>query len=177
MGSQIAAHFANVGIPSYLFDLSQDLAIKGLRSLEKIKPAAFYSPRYAELIESCNYQDHIDRLSNADWIIEGITENLEVKKEFYNKIIPHLKDSSVLSSNTSGLLLRDLNADLPPDLRRRFLITHFFNPPRYMHLLELVSGPDTAPEITRNIEDFAENILGLCTNLGKILEKIGHVLP
>ena len=160
MGSQIAAHFANAGIPAYLFDLTQDLAINGLRSLEKLKPAAFYSPRYAELIRPCNYQDHRQQLSEVDWIIEGIIEKPEIKKEFYNQIIPHLKDNAILSSNTSGLLLQDLITDMPVELQRRFLITHFFNPPRYMHLLEIISGPDSDPEITRSIEDFAENILG-----------------
>jgi 3-hydroxyacyl-CoA dehydrogenase len=160
MGSQIAAHFANVGIQTLLYDVTQDLVMKGLQSLEKLKPAALYSPRYIQLIRPCNYQEHSDLLPGVDWIIEGIIEKLEIKKELYSQILPYLGEDTILSSNTSGLLLRDLNADMPDDFQRRFLITHFFNPPRYMHLLEIISGPDTSIEIIQTIKDFAENILG-----------------
>jgi len=160
MGSQIAAHFANAGIASLLFDLDQELSETGLQSLERIKPAAFYSPRYTELITPCNYQDDLERLSEVDWIIEGIVEKLDIKKDFYTKLIPYLDKNTVVSSNTSGLLLKDLITGMPREFQKNFLITHFFNPPRYMHLLEIIPGSDTTPEYIHGIQELAENILG-----------------
>ncbi len=160
MGSQIAAHFANVGISSLLFDLDQNLAENGLRTLEKIKPAALYSPRYMKMITPCNYQNDLEKLSEVGWIIEGIVEKLDVKKEFYAKIVPYLKEDTIISSNTSGLLHRDLCSGMPSEFQQRFLITHFFNPPRYMHLLEIIPGPHMIPEFLLYIQDLAENILG-----------------
>ncbi len=160
MGSQIAAHLANAGIPSLLFDMSQDLAEGGLKAAIHAKPAAFYSPRYASRITPCNYEEHIERLSEAGWIIEVVVEKLEIKKQLFKRILPFLKPDTIISSNTSGLLLKHITDGMPDDLKKRFLITHFFNPPRYMHLLEIVSGPQTAPEILENAVKIGENILG-----------------
>ena len=160
MGSQIAAHLANAGVPSLMFDISQEIAVGGLKAAEKVKPAAFYSPRYAERITPCNYDEHLDRLKEADWIIEVIVERLDIKKELFKKIIPHLKPTAMLTSNTSGLSLAEMTAEMPADLKKRFMITHFFNPPRYMHLLEIITGKDTAPEVLKTAVFLAENYLG-----------------
>ncbi|GAB4327486.1 MAG: 3-hydroxyacyl-CoA dehydrogenase/enoyl-CoA hydratase family protein [Calditrichia bacterium] len=160
MGGQIAAHLANAGIPSLLFDISQEAAEKGKAALPRIKPAPLYSPKYIEKIEPCNYDEHLERLGEADWIIEVVVERLDIKKQLFQKIYPHLKKEAVISSNTSGLSLQEMIAEMPEDFRGRFLITHFFNPPRYMHLLEIVSGPDTRPEVVKKIVEVGENILG-----------------
>ena len=108
-------------------DMTFDEAIKN------IKPAAFYSPRYADRITPCNYNDHLPRLQEADWIIEVIVEKLEIKRDLFNKILPFLRPDALISSNTSGLQVSDILQGMPETFARRFLITHFFNPPRYMH--------------------------------------------
>ena len=160
MGSQIAAHLANAGVPSLMFDISQEIAEAGLKAAEKVKPAALYSPRYAERITPCNYDDHLDRLKEADWIIEVVVERLDIKKELFKKIIPYLKPTAMLTSNTSGLSLAEMTAELPANLKKRFMITHFFNPPRYMHLLEIISGKETSPEVLKAAVFLGENYLG-----------------
>jgi 3-hydroxyacyl-CoA dehydrogenase len=160
MGGQIAAHLANAGIPSLLFDISQDLADAGLEAVKKVKPAAFYSPRYADLITPCTYDKHMERLSEADWIIEAIIERLDIKKELFRNILSHIKPQAILSSNTSGLSLKEMSSEMPADLKKRFLITHFFNPPRYMHLLELIVSDETSPEILKTAVYAGENVLG-----------------
>ncbi len=160
MGSQIAAQLANVGIPSLMFDISQELAVKGLEAARKVKPAAFYSPRYAELITPCNYDQHLDRIREADWVIEVVAERLDIKEKVFKNILPHLKKEAVVSSNTSGLSIADMMEGMPDDLRRRFLVTHFFNPPRYMHLLEIVPGPDTSEDAVRTMVSIGEDLMG-----------------
>ncbi len=160
MGGQIAAHLANAGVPSLLFDLDQETAEKGLKAAEKVKPAAFYSPRYTERITPCNYADHLERLGEADWVIEVVVERLDIKKQLFNRIHPHLKPTAILSSNTSGLSVADMTTEMPEDLRKRFLVTHFFNPPRYMHLLEIIPGRDTDPRVLEAAVQAGEEFLG-----------------
>jgi len=160
MGAQLAGHFANAGIPSLLFDISQDLSEKGIESLTTLKPAPLFNPKNAELIEPCNYDEHIDRLGEADWILEAVAERLDIKHKVYESIVPQLKSSAILTSNTSGIPLADLAAVLPDDVKSRFMITHFFNPPRYMHLLELVQSENTSQDVYDAIADFGENVLG-----------------
>lgn len=160
MGSQIAAHLANAGIPCLAYDISQEVAEKGIQTALKLKPAPFYNPKSAKLIRPCNYNDHLALLKDADWVIEGVVERLDIKQKIFNQILPHLKDDAVISSNTSGISLKEMCAGMPEDFRRRFLVTHFFNPPRYMHLLELVPGEDTLPEVVQGIATFCENVLG-----------------
>ncbi len=140
MGAQIAGHLANAGIPSLLFDISAELADKGVQALTKLKPAPLYKPQNTRLITPCTYADDLARLGEADWVVEAVAERLDIKHKVYEQIAPHLAADTILSSNTSGLPLADLVTVLPADLQRRFLITHFFNPPRYMRLLELVRG-------------------------------------
>ncbi len=160
MGSQIAAHLSNAGIPSLLFDLNQELAEKGLQMALKLKPAPFYNPKTADLIELCNYDDHLDRLGEADWVIEAIAERLDWKQQLFKRIEPTVKKEAFISSNTSGLLIDDMTKDVGTEFKRRFLVTHFFNPPRYMHLLEIITGKETDPAIVAPIVEFCENVLG-----------------
>lgn len=147
MGSQLAALFAGAGLKTYLFDLDQKLAERGLAGAVKARPAAFYHPRFAANVVPSNYGDHLDRLADCDWVIEAIGERLDWKHDLYRKIEPHLKPEALLSSNTSGLSFAELGAVLPPERRRRFLITHFFNPPRYMRLVELVGPEEVDPAV------------------------------
>ena len=143
MGAQLAALFAGAGLKVYLFDLDQESAEKGLQGARVAKPAAFYHRRFAKSVTPSNYDEHLDRLGECDWVIEAIAERLDWKRELYKKIEPRLKDGALLSSNTSGLSARELAEVLSPAARRRFLITHFFNPPRYMRLVELVPVAET----------------------------------
>ena len=160
MGAQIAGHFSNAGIPSLLFDINSDLAKKGVEVLSNLKPAPLYKPKNAELITACTYDNDLDKLKDVDLVIEAVAENLEIKHTVYKNITPHLKESVIMSSNTSGIPLAELIKVLPDNLKSRFLITHFFNPPRYMRLLELVKGPQTDKDIYNTLASIGENILG-----------------
>jgi 3-hydroxyacyl-CoA dehydrogenase len=160
MGSQIAAHLANAGVPSLMFDVTQEVAEKSLQAIRKMKPAAFYSPRYIELITPCNYEQHLEKLQEADWIIEAIIERIDIKQDLFRKIIPQLKPTSIISSNTSGISIAEMTDGMPQDFRQRFLVTHFFNPVRYMHLLEIIPGKETLPEIIQSAVLIGENFLG-----------------
>ncbi len=160
MGGQIAAHLSNAGIPGYGFDISQVIAEKGIAATAELKPSPYYNPKTVELITPCNYEDHLDKIAEADWVIEVIAERLDWKHELYKKIIPQLKKDAVLTSNTSGLLVQDLVQGMPEDIQKRFFITHFFNPPRYMKLVELVPGEKTDANIMREMAGFLEDILG-----------------
>ncbi|MFQ6611720.1 MAG: 3-hydroxyacyl-CoA dehydrogenase NAD-binding domain-containing protein [Fidelibacterota bacterium] len=160
MGSQIAGHLANAGIPSLLFDINQELAEKGLENLTRLKPAPLYKPKNTKWIEPCNYDDHLEKLKTVDWVVEAVAERLDIKHKVYASIVPHLKPSAMISSNTSGLPVADLTEVLPAAFKKRFMITHFFNPPRYMRLLELIKGPDTDEGIYNILAEFGETILG-----------------
>jgi 3-hydroxyacyl-CoA dehydrogenase len=160
MGAQIAGHFANAGIPALLFDINQELAQKGADGLTKMKPAPLYKPKNSNLVEACNYDDHLEKLGDVDLVIEAVAERLDIKHTVYNNIIPHLKDSVIMTSNTSGIPLGDLITVLPDHLKKRFMITHFFNPPRYMRLLELVKGLETDDAVYNMIAEFGEDVLG-----------------
>ena len=160
MGAQIAGHFSNAGIPSLLFDINSDLAKKGVEVLSKLKPAPLYKPKNAELITACTYDNDLDKLKDVDLVIEAVAENLEIKHTVYKNIVPHLKESVIMSSNTSGIPLAELIKVLPDNLKSRFLITHFFNPPRYMRLLELVKGPQTDNDIYNTLHGIDISIDG-----------------
>ncbi len=167
MGSQLAALFAGAGFDVLLFDLEQDLADKGIAGALKAKPAAFYNPKFSDRITPCNYGDDLGRISECDWVIEAIAERLDWKLDLVGKLATHLTEEAILSSNTSGLPLVDLVAGMDNDLRSRFLITHFFNPPRYMQLVELVPGADTAPQVIQRMETILEETLGKGVVLAK----------
>jgi 3-hydroxyacyl-CoA dehydrogenase len=181
MGSQIAAHLANVGVPSTLLDLVPEaltpqeeqrgltldspavrnrLAEQGLQAALKARPAPFYTPETARLITPGNLEDHLSQLTEVDWVVEAVTERLDIKQRLYQRIAPYLHDTAVLSSNTSGLSITALSESLPLSIQPRFLGTHFFNPPRYAALLELIPNPKTRPEVMQMMTDFGRHRLG-----------------
>jgi 3-hydroxyacyl-CoA dehydrogenase len=160
MGAQLAAFFASAGFKAYLFDLKQEMSEGGVQGAIKARPPAFYDKRFAKGITPCNYDEHLDRFAECDWVIEAIAERLDWKQSLYAKIQPHLKKDAVLTSNTSGLFLHELIDGLDEDLARRFFITHFFNPPRYMRLVEVISGPGTDPDVLDRMARFVGETLG-----------------
>jgi 3-hydroxyacyl-CoA dehydrogenase len=132
MGAQIAAHFANAGFEVILFGIVSDEnnknfeADNALKKLLKAKPAAFASKSFSNRIKKANYEEHLEQLENCDFIIEAISENIAWKKDLYQMVLPHLKQTCILASNTSAIPLRDLAADLPDWLKARFIGVHFF---------------------------------------------------
>jgi 3-hydroxyacyl-CoA dehydrogenase len=160
MGSQLAAFFAGAGFKVFLFDLSQELSEKGVAGLLKARPPALYHQRFLKQITPCNYDQHLERFGECDWIVEAIAERLDWKRDLYQRLQPQMRDDAVLSSNTSGLSLRELTAALDDRVRDRYLITHFFNPPRYMRLVELVAGRRTREEVLRGMAGFVGQTLG-----------------
>ncbi|MEZ0349018.1 MAG: 3-hydroxyacyl-CoA dehydrogenase/enoyl-CoA hydratase family protein [Thermus sp.] len=172
MGSGIAALVASAGIPVVLLDIPgkedrNEFAKRGLERALKAKPAAFMDPELARYVEIGNTEDHLDKLKDCDWVVEVIIEKPEPKRALYEKLEAILKPSAIVSSNTSGIPMAILLQGRSEAFRRRFLGTHFFNPPRYLHLLELIPTPETAPEVLAEIRRFGERILGKGTVLAK----------
>src|SRR6185437_3562830 len=167
MGSGIAAQIANAGIPVVLLDIvpkgaanRNAIAEGAVARLLKSDPAAFMHPKKARLVTTGNLEDHLDLLKDCDWIVEAVLEDPGIKRTLYRKLDAVRKPGSVVSSNTSTIPLALLVKDMPPAFQGDFLITHFFNPPRYMRLLELVAGPATRPDAAREIADFCDVALG-----------------
>jgi 3-hydroxyacyl-CoA dehydrogenase len=167
MGSGIAAQIANAGVPVLLLDVvppaAQErsaLAQNALARLTKAEPAAFMSRTAARLVTPGNLEDDLERLGEVDWIVEAVVEDLAIKRALYARIEPVRKEGSIVSSNTSTLPLARLAEGLSERFRRNFLITHFFNPPRYMRLLEVVQGDETDAETVARIGAFADQALG-----------------
>ncbi len=147
MGSQIAAHLANQGIPVDLFDLSTELVEKAKRRLTELKPSPIYTRDVLDLIAPGSFQDagDLERLRNAEWVVEAVLEQLPIKQQLWARVAPYLRPDGIYSTNTSGLSIAAIASALPEAARRRFLGTHFFNPPRYLHLLELIPRPRRTP--------------------------------
>ena len=169
MGSRIAAHLANAGIPTLLLDLvpsgegdKNRLAKAALAALAKSKPAALYEPSLAALITPGNFEDDLPRLAGCDWVIEAVAENLEIKTALLTRVVPHLAPHALLTTNTSGLPLKQIAAGLAAH-RNRFFGTHFFNPPRYMRLLEVIPTAESDPAVLAAFSAFAD------CNLGKLV--------
>ena len=167
MGARIAAHFANAGVPAYLFDIvlpdqkSRNAAAEsGLTAAMKAKPAAFFKDSLSALITAGNLDDDLPKLKECDWIIEAVTEDLTIKKALWAKVETVRKPGTVVSTNTSGIPLHSISADFAVETRRHFCGTHFFNPPRYLHLVELIPGQDTDPEVLVGLRAFCERRLG-----------------
>ncbi len=169
MGQGIAAHLANAGIPSVLYDIVPSdapdhdrsrLAREGIINATRLKPAAFYKKSDAALITAANYEDHADLLAGCDWIIEVVVENLAIKSKVFEWVGKNRKPGSIVSSNTSGIPLAAMADGMSDEMRQHFLVSHFFNPVRYMRLLELVAGAGTLPEIVDTIAEFGEKVLG-----------------
>src|SRR6202453_3158479 len=165
MGARIAAHFANAGVPSLLLDVAGQpnrnaSALQGIQNALKLKPAGFFTDEKAALIQAGNFDDDLDKIADCDWVIEAIVENLDAKRALWQKVDAARKLGTILSTNTSGIPLGKISAGFSPEFRRHFLGTHFFNPPRYLHLMELIPGPETRPGILADVEQFADRRLG-----------------
>jgi 3-hydroxyacyl-CoA dehydrogenase len=167
MGAGIAAQFANAGVPVLLLDIvpagaanRNVLAESAISNMLKTDPAPFMSARAAKLVTAGNVEDHLAQIADCDWIIEAITEVLEVKQALYRKIDALRRPGSAVSSNTSTIPLRLLTRGLSDSFTRDFLITHFFNPPRYMRLVEIVTGLNTDPRLAQTVCHFADHVLG-----------------
>ncbi len=189
MGATIAAHLANAGLRVLLLDVvpkaptpeetaaglglgdrvvRNRLAASAIAALARSKPAAVYLQAELSRIEAGNLEDDLPRLAECDWVVEVVIENLAIKKELLaGKIAPNLKAGAILSTNTSGLSVNELAAALPPALRPRFLVTHFFNPPRYMRLVEIVSSRETDPAVAAGMAEFVRRRLGKGIVVGK----------
>jgi len=166
MGAQIAAHLVNAGIDTRLFELAADegdpnsLVTDAIGKLRKLMPTPLGNPAAADLIQPCNYREHLDRLSDCDLVIEAVAERMDIKKDLYGHIAEHVRDNVWLASNTSGLSITELAGTLPESLRANFCGVHFFNPPRYMHLVELIPHQGTAPELLNDLEAFLTREIG-----------------
>lgn len=181
MGAQIAAHLANAGIPCLLLDIApkeltpeeqakgltlESRAVRnrisqaGLDGAKKAKPAAFFIEDAAGLITVGNFEDDLPRLRECDWVIEAIVEKLEIKRSLYERIEPHLHPEAIITSNTSGIPLASLAEGRSDNFRKRFLGTHFFNPPRYLYLMEIITQPETDPAVAKFTADFTDRVLG-----------------
>ena len=167
MGSRIAAHLANAGIPVLLLDLSpkpgtweRSLALAAVEALAKSKPAAFFESSRAALITPGTFDDDLPKLADCDWIIEAVAENLEIKTALLTRVLPHLAPHALLTTNTSGLPISQIASVLPVQIQKKFFGTHFFNPPRYMRLLEVIPTADSDPAAVAAFSAFADLNLG-----------------
>ena len=166
MGAQIAAHLVNVRVPVVLFDLpakegsKNGIVTRAIDNLKKLKPAPLGDVADAGLIEVANYEDDLAKLGECDLVIEAIAERMDWKLDLYRKIAPHVAQHAILASNTSGLSITELSEALPEQLKPRFCGIHFFNPPRYMFLVELINTPTTQPAVLDQLETFVTSTLG-----------------
>src|ERR1035441_222665 len=166
MGSRIAAHLANAGLPVVLLDVASEsaarsaIAAQALDGLKKSTPAAFFDPALAARIAIGNFEDDMALVAGCDWVIEAVTENLAIKQSLIEKIVPHLRPDAILSTNTSGIPIAAIAAHLPEHLRQRFFGAHFFNPPRYMRLVEIIAPPDADPAAIEAVSHFCDLRLG-----------------
>ena len=166
MGAQIAAHLVNVKVPVILFDLSakegpkNGIVTRAIEGLKKLKPAPLGVAQDAELIQAANYEEHLDLLKDCDLVIEAIAERMDWKLDLYQKIAPFLAPHAIVASNTSGLSITKLSDVLPQAIKPRFCGIHFFNPPRYMMLVELINTPSTEPQVLDELEAFVTSTLG-----------------
>jgi 3-hydroxyacyl-CoA dehydrogenase len=165
MGAAVAAHLANAGIPVLLLDIAAEGADKnqivksGLERAQKAKPAAFMHPKAAQLITIGNLEDDISKLRDVDWIFEAILERLDIKQVFWEKV-EATGTNAIVSSNSSGIPMHLQIKDRSPEFKRRFVGTHFFNPPRYLKLLEVIPTPDTSPDVIAAVSEFGDKVLG-----------------
>ncbi|MDI9630565.1 MAG: 3-hydroxyacyl-CoA dehydrogenase/enoyl-CoA hydratase family protein [Acidobacteriota bacterium] len=167
MGAGIAAHFANAGLPVVLLDIVPEgatdrnvIAAGAIEKMKKTKPAPFMSAARARLVTPGNLEDHLELLADCDWIVEAVVERLDVKQSVYRRLDAVRRPGTIVSSNTSTIPISHLVEGLPETFARDFLVTHFFNPPRYMRLLEIVAGKATRPEVVAAVTAFADERLG-----------------
>ncbi len=176
MGARIAAHFANAGVPSFLLDIvppdadgpaRNKLAAAGLEAAKKSKPAAFYEPGLARLVTIGNFDDDLKRLSEVDWIIEAVVENLDIKRALLKRVEAIRKPGTIITTNTSGLPVARIVEGFSDDFRKCWFGTHFFNPPRYMRLLEMIPTAETARAVLEAVAHFSDVNLGKGVVLAK----------
>jgi 3-hydroxyacyl-CoA dehydrogenase len=169
MGARIAAHFANAGLSCLLLDIvpkdamqadRNKLVLAGIDAAKKSKPAAFFSPSLVSRITIGNFEDDLSRIADADWIIEVVAENLEIKRNLLRKVAQFCKPGSIVTTNTSGLPVHLIAEGLPEEFQQHWAGTHFFNPPRYMKLVEIIPGPKTSAEVLTTLADFCDRRLG-----------------
>ena len=166
MGAQIAAHLVNVQVPVILFDLpakdgpKNGIVSRAVDGLKKLRPAPLGVPEDAALIEQANYEEHMELLRGCDLVIEAIAERMDWKTDLYHRIAPFIAEGAIVASNTSGLSITRLSEALPESIKPRFCGIHFFNPPRYMMLVELIDTPTTEPQVLDDMETFATSVLG-----------------
>jgi 3-hydroxyacyl-CoA dehydrogenase len=169
MGARIAAHFANAGVPAYLFDIvppgadasaRNKIAAAGLDAAKKSKPAAFMDSSLARFVTIGNFEDDLKKLADVDWIIEAVVENLDLKRALLRKVEAVRKPGTIITTNTSGLPVGKIAEGFPDDFRRSWFGTHFFNPPRYMRLLELIPTPETDRSAIDAVAHFCDLHLG-----------------
>jgi 3-hydroxyacyl-CoA dehydrogenase len=167
MGARIAAHFANAGIPVDLLDIviagapdRNAAAKKGIETALKQKPAGFFTDAVARLVRPGNFEDDLGRVGECDWIMEAVVEDLEAKRALWRKVEALRRPDSIVSTNTSGIPLRRIAEGFSDGFRAHFLGTHFFNPPRYLHLMELIPGPETKADVLSFVAEFCDRRLG-----------------
>src|SRR5467141_2255415 len=173
MGSRIAAHFANAGLPCILLDLvppnlpadapsaeRNKIVRAGLEAAKKSKPAAFFTSALAERVAIGNFEDDLARCGEADWIIEVVAENLEIKRKLLSRVAQYRKPEAIVTTNTSGLPVHLIAEGMSEEFQKHWAGTHFFNPPRYLKLVEVIPGPKTSPEVIEALSEFCDRRLG-----------------
>jgi len=181
MGARIAAHLANAGIPCFLLDIAPKelnaeekrkgltvenpavrnrMVLAGLEAAKKSRPAAFFTPESARLVTPGNFEDHLGWCGEVDWIIEAVAEDLEIKRSLFSRVEAVRKPGTIVTSNTSGLPIKQIAEGRSEDFQQHWAGTHFFNPPRYMKLVELIPGPRTKPEVLRSLDEICDLRLG-----------------
>ena len=160
MGAQIAAHLANAGVSVVLLDLTKDVAAEGLKRAAALKPDPFFTRETAALISMGGFDDDLERIAAADWVIEAVVERLDVKKSLFERVDRVRRPGTIVSSNTSGIPIAALGEGRSDDFRRHLLGTHFFNPPRYLKLVEVIPTAETDPAIVARVSWFADHRLG-----------------
>ena len=180
MGSRIAAHFANAGLPCILLDIvppgvaadapaseRNKIVRAGLEAAKKSRPAAFFTPALADRISLGNFEDDLERCAEADWIIEVVAENLEIKKKLLARVAEVRKPGAIVTSNTSGIPIHLIAEGMSEEFQQHWAGTHFFNPPRYLKLVEVIPGPNTLPEVVETLSEFCDRRLGKGVVLAK----------
>jgi 3-hydroxyacyl-CoA dehydrogenase len=180
MGARIAAHFANAGLPCILLDIvppglpadapaadRNRIVRAGLDAARKSKPAAFFIPSLADKISIGNFEDDLPRVAEADWIIEVVAENLDIKRNLLARVAQHRKPGAIVTTNTSGLPVHLIAEGMAEDFQQHWAGTHFFNPPRYLKLVEVIPGPKTSAEVIETLREFCDRRLGKGVVLAK----------
>src|SRR3954453_9429859 len=169
MGARISAHLANAGVPSYLLDIvppdadgpaRNKIAQAGLQGAVKSRPAAFFEPALAKLVTVGNFDDNLKWVSECDWVIEAVVENVDIKRSLLRKVEQVRKPGTIITTNTSGLPVAHIAEGFSDEFRRHWFGTHFFNPPRYMRLLEMIPTPDSDKAAMNAIAHFCDLRLG-----------------